>query len=223
MPEPVFLLLLMFMTGLGVWVFLAQLHGKRPALPRLRLPGLRLPRLPGRRRPKRVRERAPRDEYELEDEDAGRFAPGQSPFRAAPAPAGTLLQSVPVYEDEDDYDDADDLLPANQVDFFAADRSEATAGPLRTVSLAAADEPPAVYETPNLAPGAPVPEASPLVEVAAAAEPDPNDILAFFEKPAATTHLPEILRDAIEDVSVTDLLAEARQVRALFQSGKESA
>jgi hypothetical protein len=51
---------------------------------------------------------------------------------------------------------------------------------------------------------------------------DPNDIMSFFEKPVATTQLPQTLREAIQPVSASELLAEAREISNLIRSRRHS-
>jgi len=238
MPEPIFLLVLMVVTGLGVWTFLGQIHSGRLGLPRLRLA---LPKLPAKRRKKPRRERPPRDgqSFEapaLEDDDAGRFAPEHSPF-AGPASTPAYVQPL-AYAPPPDDDEDDDGLPANQVDFFAEPPIEYRAteydpGPLRQVSLA--PNPGLDPDLPPLAPGQPPPAGDPLVSVetateqpspvfeVAAAEPDPNDLMSFFEKPTSSTQLPETLRENLETVSAAALLAEAQELRSLIQGRQDIA
>jgi hypothetical protein len=243
MPEPIFLLVLMVVTGLGVWMFLGQINSGRLGLPRLRLG---LPKLPGKRRKKPRRERPPHVEQALddpafEDYDAGRFAPEHSPF-AGPLSTAAYVQPPQVYlpppiddeeEGEDEYG-----LPANQVDFFAENAvdyrvTEHDPGPLRQVSLAPSpgldpDLPPLVPDQPIQAEDTPVSvetatdQASPVFEVAAA-EPDPNDLMSFFEKATSTSQMPETLRETLETVSAAELLAEALELRSLMQGRKDVA
>jgi hypothetical protein len=229
MPEPFFLLLLMILTGLGVWTFLGQLHSGRLSLPRLRLG---LPKLPARRVKRSRRARQPRDDQAFDVYDAGRFDPNRSPF-AGPVTI-PVYAPPPVYEQPSTDDDIDDL-PANQVDFFADDRGAHSAAPLHTVSLAPSPAPVLDPDLPSLTVD-PAPrkedgtlpldqataQPSPVFEVAVS-EPDPNDIMSFFEKPNAISQMPETLRESLETVAAADLLAEARQLRSLIQGRRDTA
>ena len=226
MQEPVFLLVIMLMTALGVRVFLGQLHGTPLRLPRLRLrlPLPSLPQLPGRSRRKPARDRSRQDEYPEDDDEyeAGSFAPTRSPFIAT-APAGGLerlrepvLEPVTIYEDE--YQD-EAYVPASQVDFFASQDDSGSASPLRRAYAEPEGEPDGSGLEPyTVVAGSepPPPDASPVYQVAVEPEPDPNDIMSFFEKPASVTQLPETLLEDIQPVTAAALLAEARQLRALI-------
>ena len=226
MPEPVFLLLLMVVTGLGVWTFLGQMNSGRLALPRIKLARPGLPSLPGKRRKKSPRERPARDTRPIVDrvedeDDAGAFAAGRSPF-VMPAPALALPPDA-----EDEYGE----LPANQVDFFADGPSDLYRGPVRRVTLASPGSPALDPDLPPMAEayspvaggtapvdGAPPPGAEPAaVYVVPASEPDPDDIMSFFDKAATTTTMPATLKESLESVSAAELLAEARQLRAIIQ------
>ena len=227
MQGPLFLLVLMVITALGVRLFLAQLHGTP-----LRLPGFKLPFPPLRRR-QRHRTAATRRPREASadpvDQEAGVFAVSRSPFASAPGsrlpPAS--MPVLPIIEDDDeDYEDEDEeYLPSNQVDFFAGDSPERQSSPREPASVVTSEAPSGqvasgleAVETPNLDTGG-VEAASQAPEVFAvpASEPDPGDIMSFFEKAGASaTKVPETLRGSVESVTATDLLSEARELRALL-------
>ena len=225
MPEPVFLLILMAVTGLGVWTFLSQFHSGRLALPRIGLPRLALPTLParGRRRRGRSRRLRPDDRFEYEDDDAGVFAPALSTFQPDTAYLDPALGSPAMAQPQLEYEDDEyDLLP-NQVDFFAPDEPErprpSPAPATGASGYAAGFE--ATEAEPSVVAIAEPPEAAGTFQVAV--DPDPNDIMSFFDKPAATTQLPETLRESLETVSASELLLEARQLRALLQGRRDAA
>jgi hypothetical protein len=233
MQELVFLLVLMVMTGLGVRLLLMQLDRRQRRLPG---PALRIPRfsklalphlrLPGLKRPGRQRRlrRVPRSaayepvydyEDDEEEDDLDGFATARSPFgasiasfqsSAAPAP------DLPYEEDEDA-----DALPVSRIDFFAETPATPRSASLHIVpaqtDTGALEVEENAYEEPEPA-VVEAPEEEPL---------GPHDIMSFFEKPAAMTQLPETLREAIEPVSASELLAEAREISNLIRSRRHSA
>ncbi len=229
MQELVFLLVLMVMTGLGVRLLLMQLDGQRPRLPRLALPQFSLPALPRRRR--RTARAASASAYEpvYEEDDLDQFAASRSPFSVmAPAPILAPVYEEDEEEDDELYEEDEASLPASQIDFFA-ERVEAKPTLLRAPAQVVAE--PAGYEaehdpleaTEALPSEELLPDELPPAESDPLASEDPNDLMKFFEKPAVTTQLPETLRDAVEPVSASEILAEARQISMLIRGRRRSA
>ncbi len=131
------------------------------------------------------------------DEDAGSFAASRSPF-GAPAPARRPKRAQDDEEEEDDEDLGFDYKPAAPYD----DEDAAYDAPLADVEDAeGADEDDEDEED----------------DEEDEERDDVNDMMSFFDKAPEVSKVPEAIREGLEEVSATELLAEARQVSALLR------
>jgi hypothetical protein len=208
------LLVLLVMTLLGVRMLLTQFG----VMTRLRLPGrITLPSLKTSFKRGSSRKRGRTAAYTWEGA-AGNHAGALSPFVGGP----DLLRAVtPLgYQDADEADELEEDyedLPANQVDFFAEPLAR-TPSPAPTYAPAGEDPSGSAGDVVSVPEALLVPGivSKPVIQ----ADPDPNDIMSFFEKPPPSASLPDTLRESMQEVSAADLLEEARQIVALARRGQ---
>jgi hypothetical protein len=128
-----------------------------------------------------------------------------------------MLADAALDDIEDLDDDYEDDLPLSQVDFFA-EPATAARRTQRRGETAAEDAAGGITDDRGELPASLL-NAGTVSQPVHEPEPDPNDIMSFFEKPPPTASVPDTLKESMVEVSGAELLAEAHEILALARRG----
>jgi hypothetical protein len=184
--------------GLGLYGLFMPMLRRRGLI--LRLPSLKLPARPSRPEEEQL-------ESVLAELESSGFR--SSAFQAPEVPA-LLEPTLRVVH-----------VPAAPGESDSAAEVDDGEGSLQGDLDLSQDEEPAEPPLEASSPEPPEPEAEPQAEESAVAAADGLDpeMMALFAEVAAKSTTPEALRDAIPEVEILDLLAEARAVRQMLSGG----